>query len=253
MPREEETDDQAHFNGYAESGDPVLTVDVRAQDAEALLGSAGVLARAPSPGIARSDFRGVEFALDQGGRARGAYDESSRPRNAPRGSGLRACILLLALGLLHLSGRRAGEVRTAASIWSNDDGRILELDYLGLDYWRAGPLVCRAEHEIIRDGGCRGAVARPAGTASCKARGGVAQQSRRHLGCRSRGQPIPAANIQRVKPFLRAGGGRRHRQRDQRARADDQSVADVGVARRRRFCGSGGVKIAFRAVACGRP
>ena len=36
---------RAHFNGYAESGDPVLTLNVKAQDAEALLGSAGVQAR----------------------------------------------------------------------------------------------------------------------------------------------------------------------------------------------------------------
>jgi hypothetical protein len=66
--------------------------------------------------------------------------------------------LLLAVGLLLLSGRRAGESpHSAASIWSNDHGRIFELDYLGLDYWRAGRLVCRAQlAKKIAAGGCRG-------------------------------------------------------------------------------------------------
>ncbi|MCW2272918.1 autotransporter domain-containing protein [Rhodoblastus acidophilus] len=36
---------RADFNGYTESGDPVLTLNVKAQNAEALLGSAGLQAR----------------------------------------------------------------------------------------------------------------------------------------------------------------------------------------------------------------
>jgi hypothetical protein len=116
------------------------------------------LSQTPGPAARRSrpEFRGVEFALDQGSLSQDAYTSAPRTLEAcarQRPSGLH---ITLGSRLLRLSGRRAGgSPRCAASIWSNDDGRILELDYLGVDYWRAGPRVCRDEHAKIADGGCR--------------------------------------------------------------------------------------------------